>query len=440
MRMKKPHFGMLPERAFQPRNGRMAFAGGGMTLEGCCGGGSPAPAPAAPTQTTVQNTNIPCYAKPYVQTMLGATTQQLFNTTGSGCCIQITGVKPYVPYSTNPQDYVAGFSPLQQKAQQGAANLTTPGQFGSATSQAQQGSNQAMGAGQGLQNTLTSAQGIGQYMNPYIQNVLNPALALSNQQYGINQAQEQGQATGAGAFGGSREALMSGLNQQNQMLANNQLIGNAYNTAYNNAQGQATNVANMNLQGGQAGIQGGQALGQLGTQCLAAQMNVLNTQNQAGSAQQANQQQVINNAINNYAVAQQYPQQQLAFMNAQLRGLPLQSSTVQQYQAAPSAVSQAAGIGTAGIAGLGLYNAMSGSTSSDIRAKENIEFVGLMTNGLGVYEFEYKPEFKDKAGHGRYRGVMAHEVDQFMPQAVVTDSDGYKYVNYNMLGIKMEQV
>jgi hypothetical protein len=127
-------------------------------------------------------------------------------------------------------------------------------------------------------------------------------------------------------------------------------------------------------------------------------------------------------------------------MNAQLRGLPLQSSTVQQYQAAPSAVSQAAGIGTAGIAGLGLYNAMSGSTSSDIRAKENIEFVGLMTNGLGVYEFEYKPEFKDKAGHGRYRGVMAHEVDQFMPQAVVTDSDGYKYVNYNMLGIKMEQV
>ena len=441
MRMKKPHFGMLPERAFQPRNGRMAFAGGGMTFEGCCGGGSaPAPAPAAPTTTTVQNTNVPCYAKPYVQTMLGATTQQLFNTSGSGCCIQITGVKPYVPYSTNPADYVAGFSPLQQKAQQGAANLTAPSQIGAGSGSAAMGSMQALNAGQGLQNTLTSAQGIGQYMNPYIQNVLNPALALSNQQYGMNQAQEQGQATGAGAFGGSREALMSGLNQQNQMLANNQLIGNAYNTAYNNAQGQATNVANMNLQGGQAGIQGGQALGQLGTQCLAAQMNVLNTQNQAGAAQQANQQQIINNAINNYAVAQQYPQQQLAFMNAQLRGLPLQSSTVQQYQAAPSAVSQAAGIGTAGIAGLGLYNAMSGSTSSDIRAKENIEFVGLMTNGLGVYEFEYKPEFKDKAGHGRYRGVMAHEVDQFMPQAVVTDSDGYKYVNYNMLGIKMEQV
>jgi len=407
-----------------------------------CGGGSaPAPAPAAPTQTTVQNTNIPCYAKPYVQTMLGATTQQLFNTSGSGCCIQITGVKPYVPYSTNPQDYVAGFSPLQQQAQQGAANLNQPGQYGAATGSAAMGATQALSAGQGLQNTLTSAQGIGQYMNPYIQNVLNPALALSNQQYGINQAQEQGQATGAGAFGGSREALMSGLNQQNQMLANNQLIGNAYNTAYNNAQGAATNVANMNLQGGQAGIQGGTALSNIGGQCLAAQMNILNAQSQAGSQQQQNQQQIINQAVQNYAVAQQYPEQQLAFMNAQLRGLPLQSSTVQQYNAAPSAVSQAAGIGTAGIAGLGLYNAMSGSgTSSDIRVKENIEFVDILMDGINIYEFDYKPEFKDKAGHGRYRGVMADEVEQIMPQAVVTDSNGYKYVHYDMLGIQMEQV
>ena len=126
-------------------------------------------------------------------------------------------------------------------------------------------------------------------------------------------------------------------------------------------------------------------------------------------------------------------------MNAQLRGLPLQSSTVQQYNAAPSAVSQAAGLGTAGIAGLGMYNAMNG-TSSDPRTKENVEAVGWLPNGLPVYEFEYKAEFKDKAGHGRYRGVMADDVEEFMPQAVVTDSNGYKYVHYDMLGIKMEQV
>jgi hypothetical protein len=45
-------------------------------------------------------------------------------------------------------------------------------------------------------------------------------------------------------------------------------------------------------------------------------------------------------------------------MNAQIRGLPMQATTTQAYQAPPSSVSQVAGLGTAGIAGLGLYNAM----------------------------------------------------------------------------------
>ena len=412
-------------------------AGGGMIYGGGGGGGSPAPAPAAaPTNTTVQNTNIPDYAQPYVETMLGATQQQLFNVDSSG---NITGVKPYVPYSTNPSDYVASFSPLQQQEQQGVANLQVPGQYGAATGAAATGTMQALGAGQNLQNQLTNPNAMAQYMNPYLQNTLQPAMQLLNQQYGQQAAQEQGQATGAGAFGGSREALMQGLNQQNQMLAQNQLVGNAYSQAYQNAQGQAANVANLGLQGAQAGIQGAGQLGALGGQQLQAQQGILSAQASAGAAQQAQQQQIINQAVQNYAVAQQYPQQQLAFMNAQLRGLPLQSSTVQQYQAAPSAISQAAGLGTAGIAGLGLYNAM-GGTSSDIRVKENIEFVDILMDGINIYEFDYKPEFKDKAGHGRYRGVMADEVEQIMPQAVVTDSNGYKYVHYDMLGIQMEQV
>jgi hypothetical protein len=70
---------------------------------------------------------------------------------------------------------------------------------------------------------------------------------------------------------------------------------------------------------------------------------------------------------------------------------------------------------------------------SDIRTKQNIIAVGKLPNGLTVYEFEYKPEFKDEAGHGRYRGVMAHEVEQIIPEAVITTADGYKAVNYSMV-------
>jgi hypothetical protein len=70
---------------------------------------------------------------------------------------------------------------------------------------------------------------------------------------------------------------------------------------------------------------------------------------------------------------------------------------------------------------------------SDIRTKENIKHIGSMANGLPVYEFEYKPEFKAEAGHGKFVGVMAQEVELMQPEAVITRPDGYKMVNYGAL-------
>jgi hypothetical protein len=70
---------------------------------------------------------------------------------------------------------------------------------------------------------------------------------------------------------------------------------------------------------------------------------------------------------------------------------------------------------------------------SDIRTKENIKAIGWLPNGLPVYEYEYKPEWKDEAGHGKFIGVMAQEVEMVKPEAVVTRPDGYKMVNYGVL-------
>jgi hypothetical protein len=72
---------------------------------------------------------------------------------------------------------------------------------------------------------------------------------------------------------------------------------------------------------------------------------------------------------------------------------------------------------------------------SDIRTKENIKQVGSMPNGLGIYEYEYKKEFKDhpSAGHGKFIGVMAHEVEKVIPEAVSVDSDGYKHIDYSLI-------
>jgi hypothetical protein len=83
-----------------------------------------------------------------------------------------------------------------------------------------------------------------------------------------------------------------------------------------------------------------------------------------------------------------------------------------------------------GLMGLGGAGIMA---FSDIRMKENIKQINWLPNGLPVYEFEYKPEFKDQAGHGKFVGVMAQEVEMVKREAVITNDNGYKMVNYGLL-------
>jgi len=83
----------------------------------------------------------------------------------------------------------------------------------------------------------------------------------------------------------------------------------------------------------------------------------------------------------------------------------------------------------------GLFSLGGAALMSDIRTKENIEAVGVDRNGLTIYKYEYKPEFKDHelAGLGVHYGYMAQEVEQVYPYAVKTLDDGYKVVDYGLL-------
>jgi hypothetical protein len=83
----------------------------------------------------------------------------------------------------------------------------------------------------------------------------------------------------------------------------------------------------------------------------------------------------------------------------------------------------------------GLFSLGGAALMSDIRTKENIKQVAWLPNGLPVYTYEYKPEFKDHplAGHGTHTGVMAQEVEVMYPNAVTTLDNGYKAVDYGQL-------
>jgi len=76
---------------------------------------------------------------------------------------------------------------------------------------------------------------------------------------------------------------------------------------------------------------------------------------------------------------------------------------------------------------------------SDRRSKENIVRIADHPLGIGLYLFTYKPQYRDVSGHGRQLGVMADEVEAIMPEAVSVHPDGYKMVNYAMLGISGTQ-
>jgi len=537
---------------------KLSFGGGG-------GGG--------PQVSTTNTANIPEYAKPYVENMLGSAQTQIYND-------DMTTFRPYTPFSKNPNDYMASYSPLQQSAQQGAANLQTPAQFGAATAltgqaamgslgaadqsgglqqqalgygnagalyggagaeygaqgsqQAAQAAQQAalnagqygaqgagagqqaaglsslygglgaqagqtaagqsalygglgaqsgeryagqslgyggMGAGLGAQaagagsqyaQQATSPAALQAYMNPYVQSSLAPQLAEIQRQANITGTQQQSGATKSGAFGGSREALMAAENQRGAQMAKQQAIGQGYDKAFQQAQQAQQYGANLGLQGLQAGMQGtaqglqgvgqagqqtlagygmglqgagqagsqamqgygmglsganqagnlqiqgaqtglqgvgqqlaagnlglagtaqgmqgaglgmqgaqsgmqgvqgaigagqyglqglgqagqmGNQLANIGQQQLAAQQGIISTQNQMGAQMQAQEQQKINQQIQDYATQQQYPFMQLGIMNSLLRGLPMQNTTTQSYQAQPALGQQALGLG-----------------------------------------------------------------------------------------------
>ena len=63
--------------------------------------------------------------------------------------------------------------------------------------------------------------------------------------------------------------------------------------------------------------------------------------------------------------------------------------------------------------------------------KHDIVLLGYLANGLGYYRFSYLGSRKS------YVGVIAQEVQNLMPQAVIRGRDGYLRVYYEKLGLKL---
>ena len=381
------------------------------------GGGSSAP---QPTQQTVTQTNIPEYARPYAEKLMGQAEA-------------LTDISQN-PYQQYGGQRIAGFSPLQQQSFQNIAGLQPSAATGAAMGIAGDVAQQAgqYGGYQPLQaqnffqaprlersriSTPTVGTGsfaetgvAGQYMSPYMQNVVDIQQREAQRQADIARTQRGAQAASSGAFGGSRQAILEAEAARNLSTQKGDIQAQGLQSAYQQAQqayqtdaqrqlaaqqanqaaalqaqgmglnqAQALNQARMQAAqlGAQYGLSGLQAaeqsrqfgaglglqglqqqlaaagqLGSLGQQNYQQLMGITQAQQQAGAQMQALQQQQLSQQYQDFLNQQRYPYQQLGFMSDILRGMPSAQATQTMYQAPANPLQQIVG---PGLLGLGMY-------------------------------------------------------------------------------------
>jgi hypothetical protein len=322
----------LPFDAFKREGGKIKLHGGG-----------------GPTTTKSETSNIPDYARPYVERMMGSTEKQVYTYGDKG---QITGFQPYKPFQG---ETVAGFTPMQKRAMEGIGGYQLPGQTGAATQMTGFAGLGSMGAGANYARQATDPYAMQAYMSPYMENALAPQMREVARQSAIEGQRQQAQAVQAGAFGGSRQGLVEAERQRNLMQQQSDIYGRGMQTAFEQARQAQQFGSELGLKGYGQGLQAAGQLGALGEQQYKQELGLLGQQYDIGSKQQQYEQARLNQKIQDYATAQQYPFIQLGTLSNMLRGLPMQASTTQMYQAQPSFLQQ--GIGLAG-AGANLYQAM----------------------------------------------------------------------------------
>ena len=205
------------------------------------------------------------------------------------------------PYQAYQGPLTAGASNLQTQAFQGIGNLTLPngGQYSPV----------------GSDFTPQAAQ---QYMNPYLQQALNPQLDELRRQSQITQQQNAAKMTQAGAFGGSRQALMDTETQRNLLSQMNQTVGQGYANAYDKAAQQFNTDQTRKIGDSQFGAN-------FGLQGLEAQRNLYNQMLQAGETQRGIESEGVKADYDEFLRQENHPYKQLEFQRNMISGLPAQS-------------------------------------------------------------------------------------------------------------------
>ena len=325
-----------------------------------------------PTQTTstVTQTDLPSYAKPYFENLMKEaqkeTKREYDPYAGSRLAGPATGTLESEQALTQlARTGVPEYDVAQQTAAQ-AAGFQTPLASQLATLQ-----------GTGYQSQQFGGQQAQQYMDPYLEQVLDRQKESLRREAERQQAGRSAQAVQAGAFGGSRQAVQEALAEESLMRQIQDVEATGRQQAFEQAQQQferdrqareraqqmrlqsAEQLAALDAQAQKIGMTGAELLANLGAQEFETGVQSAGLLEAVGKAETAREQQMLDLAYQDYLRQRDYPREQLQFMSSILRGVPVSPS---QEQATFQSVNPYQQLLGTGISGLSLYRALGGGS------------------------------------------------------------------------------
>lgn len=201
-----------------------------------------------------------------------------------------------------------------------------------------QGSAQALGqAGQTAANVSqfqpqSIASGISTFQNPFEQQVVQGALGDIERQRQMAINDVGAQATGAGAFGGSRQGVAEALTNEAALRQAGNIGANIRSQGFNTAAGLAGQDIANRMAGQQLNLGAAGTLGNLGNLGFGIGQQITGQQARQGAQQQALLQQLIDNARANFAGFTGSPAASTQLPLQALGTVPFGQTTTQQQQ------------------------------------------------------------------------------------------------------------
>jgi hypothetical protein len=159
-------------------------------------------------------------------------------------------------------------------------------------------------------------------MNPYLQNVVDIQAREARRTADISRNTEQARLAQAGAYGGSRQAIMEAERQRNLGTQIGDIQAKGLMAAYEQAQKQRLGEATLGLEG--------QRLGEASRQFGAGQdLKTIADQMKAGTLQRGIAQEPLDFGYKEWSESMNYPYKQLGFMRDIVSGMPINSQPYQ---------------------------------------------------------------------------------------------------------------